>query len=105
MGDIYVHERMQRCCRDELARLDEVRAKVGSSRPPVRPLGEKTALAAIGSLPPEGSHGPAAEEATEPLADVLRATSRRASLRHAQAHAARSERAEATFWSRLAETF
>lgn len=107
MADLYVHVRMQKCCRDVLAHIDEKRAGVACvDQGPLAPLGEQPVDRASGSIPPRTAAAAAGTTTVEEaeLADVVRDTCAKLCWRHAEVHAGRSETTEAQFWRRLAES-
>jgi hypothetical protein len=105
MGDLYVHVRMQRCCREQLARIDASRSRLPDGPGALlAPLGEEPIDEAMGKMPMGAAARPrTAEEAA--LHDVVQATCRKLCLQHAQEHGRQGDTTESRFWARLAETF
>jgi hypothetical protein len=105
MGDIYVHVRMKKCCREMLARIDEeskkanVKGGIFGVESLAELLGEKTIDAAKAALPgggPVASMGLDAE-----MEKVTRAICAKLCEVHAGEHAAKGEMEEGGFWQAL----
>jgi hypothetical protein len=102
MGDIYVHERLQKCCRKTLEDLDKrkKRARVAHGLLGVGSLhdafADKTVEQVRAALP-GGEHAASASK----IEQVTLAACQKVCLKHAGAHADRGEAMEAELWREL----
>lgn len=105
MGDIYVHVRMKKCCRELLARIDEeskkanVKGGLFGVESLVALLGDKPIDAATAAIPPAKAIATMGLDAE--MEKVTRAICAKLCAAHAGEHAARGEMQEGGFWGSL----
>lgn len=104
MGDIYVHVRMKKCCRELLARIDEeskkanVKGGLFGMESLAALLGDKPIDAAMAALPAGKAIASMGLDAE--MEKVTRAICAKLCEAHAEEHA--GEMAEGQFWQALA---
>lgn len=112
MGDLWAHKHMRKCCKDTLAKLDQIRdAAARAAGQSAAPKGAPTLAGLLGpkKIPEAQLAVHELASSKSPLLEIpASATSARASWtrtinEHAEAHADASEMREAAFWRGFGE--